>query len=146
MELLITADPAGVIQKVEIAKPSKAKILDEYTRDWVEKHWKMPPSKTSALGLRKFSAPIVYPKGFRPMGGKFPDPPYPTYLMRQGVQGLIVLEIVVAQSGHIDDVKVLLSSDSKTLDEQTRSWVLKHWEFPPGSAETYYWHCEFRLR
>ena len=147
VELSISADRAGLIRKVEISKPSKAKILDEYTRAWVEKHWKMPPAKASDPDARKFIAPIVYPKGVKPAGGKYPAPNYPPSMMQRHIQGLVVLEMEVAESGHIDSAKVLLSSGSKVLDDHTRSWVLNHWVFPvfPPGKKLILWCCEYRI-
>jgi len=145
LELTISADRAGLIQKVEISKPSQAKIFDEPTRAWVEKHWKMPPAQASEPDSRVFIAPIVYPKGHTPEGGKYPAPEYPFNLMRDRVQGLVVLEIGVNESGHIESATVLLSTGSKVLGEHTRDWVLKHWVFPPGRRAVI-WRCEYQMR
>jgi len=145
VELAITANRDGLIQKVEISRPSKAKFLDEPTRAWVETHWKMPPAQPNEPDSRKFIAPIVFPKGRFPVGGHFPPPSYPSELMRARVEGLVVLQIVIDESGSVESATVLLSTGSKALGEHTRAHVLKHWKFPPG-RNIVLWPCEFRIR
>jgi TonB family protein len=145
LELTISADRAGLIQKVEISKPSQAKIFDEQTRAWVEKHWKMPTAQPSEPDSRLFIAPIVYPKAHFPAGGKYPAPEYPSNLIRDGIWGVVILEIEVAESGHVESTTVVRSSGSKALDDNTGDWVLKRWLFPPGKRVVI-WRCEYQIR
>ncbi len=132
LELRITAARDGSIQKVAISKPSQARLYDEPTRAWVEKHWKMPAARPEEPDLRDFIAPIVYPKSnFKP-GGYQPPPPYPHDLLVGRVSGFVILEILVATSGKVESARAVASSGNKHLDKYTVDWVLKKWSFPAG--------------
>ena len=144
VELMITANRDGSIQKVEISRPSEAKFLDEPTRVWVQEHWKMPTAKPNEPDSRKFIAPIVYPKGEKPLDGHFPAPNYPRELLRNRVQGLVVLKIGVEESGNIESTTVLMSTGSEKLGEHTRAYILRNWKFPPGRT-VILWRCEYRI-
>ena len=145
LELTITAKRDGSLEKVVISKKSKARLYDEYTRNWVEKHWKMPPAKGDDPNLRSFIAPIVYPEK-KPPGGHYPAPNYPLEFLRDHVQGLVVVEINVAPSGEIESTRTVMSSGNKKLDAHSEKWVLKKWKFPPGDARSCYWPVAYIIR
>src|SRR6185369_16500437 len=109
LELTITANRDGSLQKVVISKKSQARLYDEYTRSWVEKHWKMAPARPDEPDARKFIAPIVYPNNAWPSGGRFPPPDYPAAYIRDRIEGLVVIEIAVAPSGKIESTRTVLS-------------------------------------
>jgi len=145
LDLLITADRAGQIQKVSISKPSKAKVFDERTRRWVQEHWKMPPAKSNQPDTRQFLAPIVYPKANWPKGGKYPPPKYPESALRQHIQGAVGLRIDVDETGHVKATDLVVSSGSPLLDENTQSWVQTQWKFPPGQSRLVLWVCIYEM-
>ena len=130
----------------QYAKKSKARLYDEYTRSWVEKHWKMPPAKPGEPDVRKFIAPIVYPKHKWPPGGYYPPPDYPGDYIREHVEGLVIIEIKVAPSGHIESTRTVLSSGNKGLDAHTEQWVRQQWKFPPGEGHWYYWPVAYVVK
>ena len=101
----------------------------------------MPPAKEGEPELRKFIAPIVYPKAQFPASGHFPPPRYPAILRWNRTEGLVLIEIMVASSGQIDSVQTILSSGNTYLDNYTANWVLTKWKFPPGEKRWY--HCPF---
>lgn len=146
LELTLTANRDGSLQKVIISKQSRARLYDEYTRSWVEKHWKMPPAKPDDPEVRKFIAPIVYPKKELPPGGRFPPPNYPAALMRQHIQGLVIIEILVAPSGEVESTRTIVSSGHKDLDAHSEQWVHKHWKFPAGEKCTVYWPVVYKIQ
>jgi TonB family protein len=149
LELTITANRAGSLQKVVISKKSRARLYDEYTRDWVEKHWRMPVAKPGEPDLRKFIAPIVYPKYDRPPGGHYPPPNYPADSLQKHVEGLVIIEIKVDPSGEIKSTRTLLSSGNKGLDTHTEQWVLKQWKFPKfsrGEERVCYWPVAYLIK
>ncbi len=139
LELTITAARDGSVQQVVVSKPSRAKLYDEYTRDWVAKRWKMPAAKPGEPEVRKFIAPIVYPQPGKIPDGHLPPPPYPFAYVRDHVEGLVVVEIGVAPSGEVETARVLGSSGHKGLDDHTVNWVRKKWRFPPGGRRWYCW-------
>ena|SRR5215472_13851813 len=139
LELTISARRDGSIQDVIISRPSQAKLYDEYTRKWVEEHWKMPSAKSGDPELRKFVAPIIYPKAKLPDGGDYPPPDYPEALFKAHVQGFLVIEMTIAASGTIEKTHVALSSGNQKLDDHTANWILTKWKFPPGERRLFYW-------
>jgi TonB family protein len=145
LELTITANRDGSLEKVLISKKSRARLYDEYTRDWVEKHWRMPAAKAGEPDLRKFIAPIVYPKAEWP-AGHYPRPSYPAEYLRNHIEGIVIIEFRVAPSGEIKSTRTLLSSGHKGLDTYTEQWVRKEWKFPPGEERCYYWPVAYVLK
>ena len=146
LELKLTAARDGSIQQVIVSKPSRAKLYDEYTRDWVAKHWKMPAAKADGPELREFIAPIVYPKASRPPGGYYPPPDYPVRFIQERVTGLVIVEIKVAPSGQIESAVTISSSGHKPLDDYTTNWVQKKWKFPPsGKARRIFWPVTYLI-
>jgi TonB family protein len=146
LELTITAARDGSVQRVEISKPSRAKLYDQYTRDWVEKHWKMPVARAGEPDARKFIAPIVYPKPPKLPDGYFPAPGYPAEYLDKRLEGLVIVDLMVAPSGMIETARTVLSSGHKGLDAYTADWARKKWKFPPGERRCYRWPVTYMLR
>jgi TonB family protein len=145
LELTITANRDGSLQRVVISKKSQARLYDEYTRSWVEKYWKMPLAKPGEPDVRRFIAPIVYPKNKMPPGGRYPPPNYPASYMANHVEGLLIIEMVVAPSGEIESARTILSSGHKGLDAHTEEWVRKRWRFPAGEKRTFHWPVAYLM-
>jgi TonB family protein len=59
------------------------------------------------------------------------DPAYPAELMRDGVEGTVVLYAVIHSDGNVGDVRVLRGLQRR-LDENARI-ALEHWKFKPGT-------------
>jgi len=59
------------------------------------------------------------------------DPAYPPELMRDRVEGTVVLYAVIHSDGHVDDVRVLSSVDSRLDHNAIRA--LSRWHFRPAT-------------
>jgi TonB family protein len=59
------------------------------------------------------------------------DPAYPAALMRERVEGTVILYAVIRSDGTVGDVKVLQGVDDR-LDENARD-ALQKWHFRPGT-------------
>lgn len=59
------------------------------------------------------------------------DPAYPTELMRDGVEGTVILSAVIRKDGTVGDVRVLRGLQGR-LDENARLALLR-WKFRPGT-------------
>ena len=59
------------------------------------------------------------------------DPAYPAALMRDRVEGVVILYAVIHSDGRVSDIKVLQGVDD-TLDENARD-ALQKWHFRPGT-------------
>jgi protein TonB len=94
------------------------------------------PATSDALD----TAPVgdIAPPDTSPMVGsqlqyvKAPAPPYPSNEARAGVEGTVVLRILVDVDGTPLDVVIETSSGNRNLDRQARQHVLKHWRFKPA--------------
>lgn len=61
-----------------------------------------------------------------------PAPPYPRDAARLGLQGRVLLKILVGTDGKPLDVQISSSSGHKTLDDTAKRFVLKNWRFQPA--------------
>jgi protein TonB len=61
-----------------------------------------------------------------------PLPPYPVVARRLGKEGVVVLDVLVAEDGHAADVRVLQSSGFAPLDESAATTVRERWRFVPA--------------
>ncbi|NDK39657.1 energy transducer TonB [Pseudoxanthomonas gei] len=59
-------------------------------------------------------------------------PPYPREAFRDGLQGQVLLKILVDADGRPLEVVVSTSSGHRVLDEAARRFVLKNWRFKPA--------------
>ncbi|HET7562412.1 MAG TPA: energy transducer TonB [Rhodanobacteraceae bacterium] len=59
-------------------------------------------------------------------------PPYPVNAIRGGIQGTVLLKVLVDTSGKPVDVKIQRSSGSRDLDSAARTHVLASWRFHPA--------------
>lgn len=73
------------------------------------------------------------PGGASGTGGRLknPAPAYPYQAIRQGQQGLVVLEIFVDKSGRPTSVEIRQSSGFPLLD-QSALWTVRRWKFDPA--------------
>ena len=67
----------------------------------------------------------------RPLYRENPPPRYPRIARKRGYQGTVVLEVLVAREGEVEDLKIYQSSGYKALDKAALSSV-RHWIFTPG--------------
>lgn len=59
-------------------------------------------------------------------------PPYPIQAIRAGIQGTVLLKVLVDPSGKPERVMIERSSGSHALDDAARSHVLAAWRFHPA--------------
>jgi protein TonB len=59
-------------------------------------------------------------------------PPYPREAFRQGLQGQVLLKILVDTDGKPLEVVVATSSGHRALDDAARRFVLNNWRFKPA--------------
>lgn len=62
-------------------------------------------------------------------------PPYPRGAIREGLQGQVMLKILVGTDGKPLDVQVETSSGHRILDKAARDFVLKNWQFKPAMRD-----------
>ena len=87
---------------------------------------------TSQTDDRAAAAPIA---GVRLEYANAPSPPYPVDAMRAGLQGVVMLQILVDTDGRPLEVSIHKSSGHRMLDEAARRFVLKRWTFTPAMKD-----------
>ena len=86
------------------------------------------PPPPAAAGVKK--APEIDPKFKR----RF-QPEYPPTSRRLGEEGSVVLQVLVAADGKVQDGKVQKSSGFPRLDEAALKHALRAWRFTPGTED-----------
>lgn len=79
-------------------------------------------------------------------GGRFPTPPYPTFARSRGIQGSVMLTIVVNAAGAVESAIVSGSTGYSELDSYAASWVRRNWRFPAGTPRSFKLPVVFKLR
>ena len=64
-----------------------------------------------------------------------PAPPYPPQALQRRLTGLVMLRILVDESGKPIDVVVETSSGVRMLDDAAVKFVLKRWQFVPATQD-----------
>ena len=67
--------------------------------------------------------------------GTNPLPPYPLVARRLGMEGVVLLEVVVAPDGRAADVRIVRSSGHPALDESALATVRDRWRFVPAHRD-----------
>lgn len=88
------------------------------------------------------ATPDVSPGTPTPLSRVQPD--YPSEAMRRNESGTVVVRITVDGDGKPDDVEVLRSSRSRSLD-RAATQAARRWRFRPGQAGTVEVPFEFKL-
>jgi periplasmic protein TonB len=68
----------------------------------------------------------------RPAYGSNPKPPYPLAARRLGVEGVVMLEVLVRPDGSPAEVHIRTSSGSPLLDDSALETVRSRWRFIPA--------------
>ena len=64
-----------------------------------------------------------------------PPPAYPRAALRAGLEGTVMLQVLVGVDGRPLDVMVVASSGHRQLDETARRHVLQRWTFRPATRD-----------
>lgn len=64
-----------------------------------------------------------------------PPPPYPAQAIRDGIGGVVELEILVDIDGRPLEARVVRSSGHRLLDQSARRTVLTRWKFQPAMRD-----------
>lgn len=62
------------------------------------------------------------------------EPMYPAMLIRQGVEGTVILSVQVLENGHVGEVRIDQSSGNKRLDESAIREA-RRWKLLPGTRD-----------
>jgi protein TonB len=70
----------------------------------------------------------------RPLYRRNPPPDYPSRARRRGVEGTVILEVLVNETGQVEELALFKSSGHELLDRAARVSV-KKWLFQPGTRD-----------
>jgi periplasmic protein TonB len=62
------------------------------------------------------------------------EPLYPAMLIRQGVEGTVILSVQVLENGHVGEVRIDQSSGNRRLDESAVHEA-RRWKLVPGTRD-----------
>jgi periplasmic protein TonB len=117
--------------KPEIVQPTVDQVvLDEGSLPAEE--ITVPPVDAAPVDMAPPSGPVT---GMRLEYAKAPSPPYPRDALVGGLQGTVMLQVLVDVDGRPLQVDVRQSSGHRVLDEAARKFVLKHWTFKPATKD-----------
>lgn len=94
-----------------------------------------PLQATSAEPAAAPVEPLAPPAASEPVAGmqlqylRAPPPPYPRDALRGGLQGSVLLRVLVGIDGQPLQVSIEKSSGHRILDQAARDQVLKRWKF-----------------
>lgn len=135
---VVAANPAAVAFPVPVEGPVMVAASPRFAT---------PPPATPP---RPTPLPTGPPKPvtFRPSttdGGFYPQPPYPREALTAGIQGTVVLYVIVSEAGEASSVEVQDSSGSAKLDRPTLDYVKRRWRWPAGPVRHYLVPVEYRV-
>ena len=64
-----------------------------------------------------------------------PPPPYPREQLRNGDEGVVMLQVLVDVDGRPLEVEIVDGSGHRDLDQAARRHVLSHWRFKPAMRD-----------
>jgi protein TonB len=73
--------------------------------------------------------------GARVAYGQNPLPPYPVVARRLGMEGVVLLDVLVAPDGHAVEVRLARSSGHQPLDDSAVRTVRERWRFIPARRD-----------
>lgn len=88
-----------------------------------------PPTPTSTAGIGASATPAA---GVRLRYAHATPPPYPVPAVRRGLEGSVVLRVLVDVDGRPLQVEIHAGSGHRMLDEAARRHVLRQWRFQPA--------------
>jgi protein TonB len=85
-----------------------------------------PPPATSARGPVRIGGQLQAPDLIRRV-----EPEYPQFAAYAQIQGLVILEAVVSEDGHVTDVRLLRSAGYGGVLDRAAVKALRQWQYSP---------------
>jgi len=123
-----TAPIAHATTTPQPTPPADAVVVDQGTQAAV------PAADTAVPGPVSI-APSLPVQGVHLEYGDAPAPRYPPQALRAGIEGTVLLQVLVDVDGRPLDVQVYRSSGNRQLDAAAREQVLRRWVFRPAMQD-----------
>jgi protein TonB len=136
--------PVPIVQPAPTVAPStpapvRPDIVQPVVEQIVVEHGSLPaeqaatpPVETGVGNIAPSAGPIA---GMRLEYIDAPSPRYPRDALIAGLQGTVMLQVLVDVDGRPLQVDIQRSSGHRVLDEAARRQVLRHWLFRPATAD-----------
>src|SRR6185436_5747061 len=98
-----------------------------------------PPATGPAPKIYKVGGDVKQPVAIRRV-----SPPYPAVAQRMRLNGFVILDCIIDQSGHVRDARVVSSSFGAF--EQPAIDAVQQWQFAPGTLNGVPVDVEFELK
>jgi len=124
-KIITTGQSKTVVNKppVKVKKaPVKKKIIKK-----IEK--KQRPKQKEIAAQAPIKGPVKQQVSYAPVPSYRPEPKYPMLARRRGIEGAVVFEVFLANSGRVNQAIVLQSSGSSLLDKSAAK-AIQTWRFP----------------
>lgn len=69
----------------------------------------------------------------RALNVKAPAPPYPRMARKKGVEGVVLVKVLIGRDGSVLNVNLLKSSGRRDLDESALRTIRSRWRYKPAS-------------
>jgi protein TonB len=93
------------------------------------------PDAPIAPDAPTITAPAATPTGVRLEYARAPAPAYPRAALHAGIEGTVLLQVLVDVDGRPLQVNINRSSGDRRLDFAAREQVLRHWRFRPAMRD-----------
>jgi protein TonB len=120
---------AQPVPEVPIAAPIIAPAVEPMPLDIAARPVTDPPPGNTRAEPSLSGPPA---RGTRLSYAHAPAPPYPREMLINGIEGTVVLEVLVDVDGRPLEVAIARSSGYRDLDRAAQRQVLRHWRFEPA--------------
>ncbi len=138
--------PAATAPPIHIPKPSNRKIVARKNTAKVKPLTAASPPAESVQVRQSALSPAVQEEPGAPQASSVavvlhqatplyqvnPPPEYPRLARRRGLEGVVLLEVLVDSSGRVADMRLSRTSDHALLDKAAMEGV-QRWQFTPGT-------------
>jgi protein TonB len=127
------SNPTHAPVRTPQAVPDRPPVLLDHARA-TDETTTVPPPESTDKGDEVL--PPQSPRaGMQLEYAQAPAPSYPRDALRDGVQGTVLLKVLVDVDGRPLDVQIERSSGNRSLDRAAREQVLQRWRFRPAMQD-----------
>jgi len=124
-KIITTGQSKTVLKKPPVKvkkKPVKKKVVERIVQ-------KKAPKQQQVVTQSPVKGPVKQQASYAPIPSYRPEPKYPMLARRRGIEGAVVFEVFLANSGRVNQAIILQSSGSGLLDKSAAK-AIQTWRFP----------------
>ncbi len=124
-------DANGEVASIVITKSTGSATLDAATVTAARRNWHGLPNSTTSVPVKYFDVPLLAETG-APLQYETPVPPYPAAARMNRLQGTGIVQVIFNVQGKPVYAGLIKSFNSKSLDDDTISYIMSHWKSSGG--------------